>query len=251
MFRHSSLAMAVAVVALLLPALVVPAAAATPVLMDSIAPGLVRGTDGFGSSTVLVPKQGYVTYLVRTDSRLKGKHVQIWTNTGAGWKLTSTRVVETGGTVHYFARITRRTAFWAKYADVKPADVSHGRVAGVSTDGTTTIRVGCDEVGPVGSGVKSLVSRRVGTKVTGTIRVTVCSNPSTGFVWGLLSLDTRHLMRVGHTTHPGRPAGVAGTETWSVRVTDGGTGRATYVYSQPWQGGEKAVWMLTLTVEAS
>ena len=251
MFRLSRLGVALGVAAVLLPVGAAPAVAATPVLIDSIAPGVVRGTDGFGGSTVLVPKNGYVTYLVRTDSRLKGKHVQIWSNTGAGWKLTTTRVVETGGTVHYFTRITRRTAFWAKYADVKPANVSHGRTAAISTDGTTTIRVGCDEVAPVGSGVKSLVTRTVGAKVEGTIRVVVCSNPATGFAWGLLSLDSNHLMRVGHTAQVGRAKGASGTETWSVRATGFGTGRATFVYSQPWKGGEKAVWLLTLTVEAS
>jgi len=34
-------------------------------------------------------------------------------------------------------------------------------------------------------------------------------------------------------------------------LTDAGIGRATLVYSQPWKGGEKAVWTLMLTVESA
>ena len=253
MFRISRLPLAIlAIVALLLPIAASPAsAAATTALLDAIAPGVQHGSEGFGTSTVLVPKNGYVTYLVRTDSRLKGKRVQIWLDTGSGWKLTTTRAIEADGSVHYFARVTGRVGFWAKYPGVKPATTSHGRSANVSQDGTTTIRVTCDDLSPTGSGVKSLVSRVVVTPVGGTVRLIVCSNPSTGFSWGMVSLDSMHLLRVGHTTQPGNGIGAPGTETWSVRLTTAGVGRATLVYSQPWRGGEKAVWTLLLTVQSA
>jgi len=252
MFRISRpLVMVLAVVALLLPITASPASAATTTLQDAIAPGVQHGTEGFGTSTVLVPKNGYVTYLVRMDSRLKGKRVQIWLDTGSGWKLTTTRAIEVDGSVHYFARVKGRVGFWAKYPGVKPATTSHGRSANVSLDGTTTIRVTCDDLSPTGSGVKSIVSRTVVTPVGGTVRLIICSNPSTGFSWGMVSLDTLHLLRVGHTTQPGRGIGAAGTETWSLRLTNGGVGRATLVYSQPWRGGEKAAWTLLLTVQSA
>jgi predicted secreted protein len=248
MFRLSRLPLAALALALgLLPMVAAPVSAVTPILMDAIAPGVMRTSEGFGTSTVLVPKNGYVTYLVRTDSRLKGRLVQIWTDTGKGWKLATTRKVEADGSVRYFARVTGRISFWAKYTGVKPTSTSHGRSAAVSTDGTTTIRVACDDLGPTGSGVKSIVNRTVATRVNGTVRVIVCAQPSTGFAWGMVSLDGTHLLRVGHTMRTGSAA----SETWSVRLKSGGTGRTTLVYSQPWRGGEKATWTLMLTVVTS
>jgi predicted secreted protein len=242
MFRISRLLLPASLLALvLLPLAAAPASAVTAILMDGIAPGVMHGSDGFGTSTVLVPKNGYVTYIVRTDSRLKGRAIQIWTDTGSGWKMTTTRKVEADGSVRYFARITGRVGFWAKYAGVKPTATSHGRLAGVSADGSTTIRLACEDLGPTGSAVKSFVSRTVAVKVGGTLRVIVCANPSTGFSWGMVALDSTHLLRVGHTMR-------GATETWSLRLTSGGTGRSTLVYSQPWRGGEKAAWTLMLTV---
>jgi predicted secreted protein len=245
--RRASLAALVAAVAVF-PLFASPAAAASPVLFDSIAPGVVSGTEGFGTATVLVPKKGVVTYLVRTDSRLKGTGIQIWTDTGKGWKLATTRPIEADGSVHYAMTITRRTGFWAKYAEVKPVVTSHGRLAGVSADGTTAIRISCADVGPTGSGVKSIVNRTVAISLHGTVRVTVCADASTGFSWGMAALDSAHLMRVGHTMRDGSGPGSPGTETWSVRLTSDGVGRTTLVYSQPWRGGEKAAWTLMLTV---
>jgi predicted secreted protein len=253
MFRILRLPLAVVVaLASLAPIAAAPVSAATTTaLFDSIAPGVHHSNDGFGSATVLVPANGYVTYLVRTDSRLHGKRIQIWTDTGTGWKRTSTRTVAADGSIHYFARVTGRIGFWARYGSGASAIASHARLAGVSADGTTTIRVSCEDLGPVGLAAKSIVFRTIGTPVKGTIRVIVCSNPSTGFSWGMASLDSAHLSRVGHSAHPGGRVGGAGTETWSLRLIAGGVGRATLVYSQAWKGGEKAAWTLILTVQSS
>jgi predicted secreted protein len=259
MFRMTRLPLALALAfagALALgPAAVTPVAASTTMLMDAVGPGVMHGTDGFGTSTVLVPKNGYVTYLVRTDSALKGKTIQIWTDTGKGWKLTTTRAIAADGSVHYFARVTGRIGFWAKLAGASPAVVSHGRSAALSTDGTTTITIGCDDLSPTGSAVKSIVNRTVAVPIDGTVRVVVCSNPSTGFSWSMASLDATHLLRVGHTIQAPKSAaakaGAPGLETWSVRLKTDGIGRATLIYSQPWRGGEKAAWTLMLAVETS
>lgn len=252
MFRIVRLPVSVLVlVSVLLPMAAAPASAATAVLFDAIAPGVQHGADGFGAATVLVPGNAYVTYLVRTDSRLSGRRVQIWTDAGTGWKLTTTRAIETDGSVHYFSRVTGRIGFWAKFAGVNPATTSHGRLASLSADGTTTIRISCEDLGPAGAGVKSIVARTVATRIGGTVRVIICSNPSTGFTWALVSIDAMHLLRVGHTTQSGHGIGGSGTETWSLRLTSGGGGRTTLVYSQPWRGGEKAAWTLSLMVQAS
>jgi hypothetical protein len=99
-----------------------------PALTDVIAAGLNRGTAGFTTSSVILAKPGYVTFLVRLDKSLAGKIVEIWTrsNTGA-WKPTTSRYVAADGTVHYFAKISARTGFVAKYA----GGSSHGRIGTV------------------------------------------------------------------------------------------------------------------------
>ena len=62
MFRIARLLLSASLLsAALLPLVVAPASAVTAALMDSIAPGVMHGTEGFGTSTVLVPKAGYVT----------------------------------------------------------------------------------------------------------------------------------------------------------------------------------------------
>jgi predicted secreted protein len=227
-------------------------AQAVTALSDSIAPGVIHGVDGFGTASVLVPSGTYISYLARTDARLKGKTIQIWTNTGAGWHLTTTRRIAADGTVHYFARVTQRSGYWAKFVgDSSHAAASgHGRSATISADGTTVIAASCADFAPTESGAKVILNRTVAAAVGGTIRVTVCANPSTGFSWTSAALDTEHLARVGHSLHPGGlPPGSPGTETWSYRVIRSGTGRATLVYSQPWKGGVKAAWTLMLTVD--
>ena len=233
------------------PALVVPRAA-TPVLMDLIAPGLVRGTDGFGSSTVLVPKQGYVTYLVRTDSPAQGQARPDLDEHRRG--LEADLDARRGDRRHrplfradhppdrILATVHRRQTRRCQPRPVR------GRLHRRDDDDPRRVRRG----GPGGVGrqvarlaqgrhqghghdprdclLQPVDRLRLGPPVAGHRRISCAS-------------ATRRVL-VG-------PPVFAGTQTWSVRVTDGGTGRATYVYSQPWQGGEKAVWMLTLTVEAS
>ena len=252
--RHVGLALALATALGVLPFAAGPVAGAVvAVLADAIAPGVVQGSEGFGTATVLVPKGGYVTYLVRTDSRLRGKRIQVWTDSGAGWRLTTTRKIANDGSIHYFARVRVRTGFWAHYVDGgTPPVTSHARAAAVSADGTTIIRLACEDVAPTGAAVKSIVGRTVTTTVRGTIRVIVCASPSTGFAWTMASLDTAHLRRVGHTLHVrSGPPGSAGTETWSLRLIEPGIGRATLVFSQPWRGGEKAAWTLLLTIQSA
>lgn len=101
-------------------------------LTDGIAAGVNKGTAGFGTSSVVVPKGTYVTYLVRTDPKLVGKVLEIWTRTRTGpWKPTTARAVAADGSVHYYARLTAWTAFLAKWAgdDTYLPSSSHGRIA--------------------------------------------------------------------------------------------------------------------------
>ena len=233
-----------------------PPVFATPtVLGDGIAPGVLQGVDGFGTATVTVPSGARVTYIARTDSRLKGKPIQIWTRAGTGsWKLLTTRVIAADGTVHLFASVTGPVSFWAKFAgDAKnPPALSHGRSAAASASGQTIIRAPCEDFAPTSSGSRVVLNRTVGLKVGAAVSVILCSNASTGFSWSSSAIDREHLRLVRHTTTPPAAAvpGAAGLETWTYRLVSTGSGRATLTYSQPWKGGQKAVWTMTLLVQA-
>ena len=238
----------------LLPIAAGTAAAADPVLTDSIAPGVIRaGSDGFGSATVLVKENGYVTYLVRTSPTLVGRSLDIHVNLGDGWKKVTNRVIGADGTARYHARVTARTGFWASLPATSktPEIASHGRSAAVSREGRTTITLGCEDFAPTGSSTRVVVSRRAQAALSTTVTVNVCSNPSTGFRWTTVAIDDTHLRQVGHTIHAStaKIPGAPGTERWSYRLTSSGAGRVTLTYSQPWTGGEKAAWTLMLTIE--
>jgi hypothetical protein len=99
---------------------------------DWIAPGVNRGTAGFGTASVIVPRNGYATLLGTTSPNLAGSIVQIWTRTKTGaWRVLTSRVVAGDGTIHYFARINSWTAYQFKFAGdaTRSPAASHGRIA--------------------------------------------------------------------------------------------------------------------------
>ena len=95
---------------------------------------------------------------------------------------------------------------------------------------------------------------RVGDSFT----VTLCSNRTTGFLWPEAAQisDTSVVQQLGHTfTAPqaasggtAPPVGAAGQETWTLKAQNKGRATITLGYSRPWEGGEKNVWALALTV---
>jgi len=226
-----------------------------PTLTDSIAPGVNRGTTGFGTSTGSVPKGTYVTYLVRTDPSLAGRAVQIWTRTAAGaWKLAASRNVASDGTAHYYARVSAQTGFLAKWAgdDAYVASSAHGRSATVSATGETRFTITCDEFAAAQDPVsgKSPLGREAWVRVGSTVTFTLCSNASTGFSWGTLKYDHAALALTKRLSSPPKTPmpGAAGTERWTFKVLRATTSSVSVQYSRPWAGGEKSVWSLTLKV---
>lgn len=226
--------------------------AAEPVLADSVTAGVVRTNDGFGTSTVLVPSGDYATYLVKAAPALAGRDVEIWTRTrGTDWQLTTTRVLGPDGSARYFSRVSEWTAFWAKL----PADgaasgaVSHGRNATISSDGRSLIRLWCDDFVAAEPGSSVLLNRVVGAPVNSLVSVMLCSNASTGYSWSAATISSAHLVLVSHRYSAGPFAiGSAGAETWTFRVSARGQGHAVLSYGQPWEGGDKGVWSLVVTV---
>jgi predicted secreted protein len=230
-----------------------PALGSERVLRDAIAPGVVRGIDGFGTATVLVPANGYVTYLVQADPALAGRRLEIWANNGEGWRYVTARQVAGDGTVHYFARVSAAIGLWAKLPGdaTTPDAVSHGRRAATSDEATTLIRVWCDDFAPGRPDAGGLVQRAVGARPGSLVTVVLCSNGSTGFSWAAAAIDSAHLRLVSHAYHAGPMAiGAAGAETWTFRVLAGGVGHAVLTYDRPWEGGEKATWLFVLTTRS-
>ena len=91
-----------------------------------------RGTSGFGTRSVVVARNGYITLLVQTRPNLAGSLVQIWVESKtSGWHPLTLRMVAADGTVHYFARVNGWTVYWVKFpGDTTHAPAaSHGRIA--------------------------------------------------------------------------------------------------------------------------
>ena len=97
------------------------------------------------------------------------------------------------------------------------------------------------------------ISNEVQVGVGNTIKVTLCSNPTTGFQWSETAEISAPgvLEQVKHEFVPPEQTGVtgaAGKEVWTFRALEKGTSTVSMEYSQPWEGGQKEEWTYTLTV---
>ena len=88
-----------------------------------------------------------------------------------------------------------------------------------------------------------------------TIEITLCANPTTGFEWGEVRIsDESALELIGREFHaPGSPddppaPGTPGMEELTLKALKKGESQVYMEYSQPWDGGEKAVWTYEMTV---
>ncbi len=87
------------------------------------------------------------------------------------------------------------------------------------------------------------------------VKVTLCSNPTTGFAWQEPAIsDTAVISLVDKTFGPakageaGPAVGAAGTDSFTLKATAKGTSIVVLKYSQPWSGGTTGEWTYTLTV---
>ncbi len=97
------------------------------------------------------------------------------------------------------------------------------------------------------------ISREIEVNAGDSFRVTLCSNPTTGFQWtetanitdGTVAEQVKHKF-----TSSGNKqlAGAAGQEIWTFKALKTGTTTISMEYSRPWQGGEKGEWTFQLTV---
>jgi inhibitor of cysteine peptidase len=87
------------------------------------------------------------------------------------------------------------------------------------------------------------------------IKLTLCSNPTTGYQWSDQSQisDPAVIQQTSHQFEGPAivgdpPAGAAGEEVWTFKATSAGSSSVILVYGQPWEGGERAAWTYTLNV---
>jgi len=99
------------------------------------------------------------------------------------------------------------------------------------------------------------ISQETELPVGGLLKVTLCSNPTTGYRWQESAeiSDPDVLRRTGHEfvgpeNEPPPPPGTPGQEVWTFEALKAGVSTVSVDYSQPWEGGEKRTWTYTLVV---
>ena len=114
---------------------------------------------------------------------------------------------------------------------------------------TAELGAGCEQFG-----AQKSITQTAEMSVGDQIKVTLCSNPTTGFAWqepeisdaGAVSLaDKSFGAPVAGAT---QVVGAAGTDYITLKATAKGTSTVVLRYSQPWPGGTSSEWTYSLTV---
>ena len=112
-----------------------------------------------------------------------------------------------------------------------------------------SVEVSCDDFMK-----RQHISKEVEVAVDGSLTVTLCSNPTTGFQWESAKIsDQSVLQQTDHKlvmpeSEPPPPPGTPGQEVWTFQALNKGTSTVSVEYSRPWEGGEKGEWTFVLTV---
>jgi predicted secreted protein len=145
------------------------------------------------------------------------------------------------------------------------APTTPGAAAVTSTVGKTAwrysvtrVNIGCDAFTSPGSAPSDGTPASVTLKRTvtmgdhGTLLISLCSNPTTGYRWTWPAYSHGLLRFVARSYTEPAPGllGAAGKDLFRFVARQDGTGTIRLTYSQPWAGGQKATWRVTLTVRA-
>ncbi len=132
--------------------------------------------------------------------------------------------------------------------------VAGGYVAATSTNAGTpreAFALACDAGAPArGTPVEKSIVAKVGES----FRVSLCSNPSTGFSWGDPTISPATVLSAldrNTVAASGDLIGAAGSEAFTFKVLAPGTATVTFAYGQGWAGGAQAASTVVLTVVAS
>ena len=115
-----------------------------------------------------------------------------------------------------------------------------------------SIKVSCDDFMKL-----QHISKEVEVPADDSLTITLCSNPTTGFIWSETAQisDQTILQQTDHKFVPPEdlgdrppPPGSPGKEVWTFHAEEKGETAISIEYSRPWEGGEKGEWTFTLTV---
>ena len=109
--------------------------------------------------------------------------------------------------------------------------------------------VGCDQFA-----AQKSISQTTEMSVGDQVKVTLCSNPTTGFAWQEPEISNAGAVSLADKSSSAPVAGseqavgAAGTDYVTLKATAKGTSTVVLRYSQPWVGGTSSEWTYTLTV---
>ncbi len=123
-------------------------------------------------------------------------------------------------------------------------------LACLPTSKQASVEVSCDDFMR-----QQHISEEVEVAVDGSLTVSLCSNPTTGFLWveSAQISDQTVLQQTDHrfvspVSEPPPPPGTPGQQVWTFKALKKGTSTISMEYSRPWEGGEKGEWTFVLTV---
>ncbi len=107
----------------------------------------------------------------------------------------------------------------------------------------------CDQFG-----AQKSITQTTEVSVGDQVKVTLCSNPTTGFTWQEPEISDTAAVSLADKSF-GAPVagaaqvvGAAGTDYITLKATAKGTSTVVLRYSQPWPGGTSSEWTYNLTV---
>ena len=114
-----------------------------------------------------------------------------------------------------------------------------------------SVKASCDEFME-----QQHISREVRVPANGSLTLTLCSNPTTGFEWGPAKISDQAVLEeidhefIGPESTPPPPPGTPGQELWTFKALKKGESTISIEYRWPWEGDAKATWTFTMTVIA-
>ena len=97
------------------------------------------------------------------------------------------------------------------------------------------------------------LTRNVSATTRDIVTVTLPSNPSTGFRWGLAGISNQAILKQDGDSEYVLPestaVGATGQEIWTFKTLSRGISTIVLVYSQPWEGGTKKEWIISIEVK--
>ena len=112
-----------------------------------------------------------------------------------------------------------------------------------------SVDVSCDDFA-----ASQNITDEVEIGVGDSLKVTLCSNPTTGFAWSEAQISDEAVLE--QTNHefvaPEEDlVGAPGKDVWTFKALEQGATNVSMEYGQPWEGGEKASWTFVLTVDVT